>query len=198
MFIGRPSAFGESWDSVPGLPAVRCRLGKIFINRVNVLVITWLDPFILMAVFLASLAGVRHGMAAMVAMAAIYLPVMLAAYLLAPLLRGTVAIASDNPAHQTVGVYVIVASVGVVLAVLLTPWVERRLTFLTSSSPWIDRSAGGVLGLWHGLAVPSAIMTGFVFVAPPELGDYVGSGLLGSLLTGPFHSLLASVWLARP
>ena len=90
------------------------------------------------------------------------------------------------------------ASVGVVLAVLLAPLLERRLTILTSTSPWIDRSAGGVLGLWDGLAVPAAMLTGFIFVAPPELGDYVGSGLPGNLLTGPFQSLLAGVWLARP
>ena len=48
------------------------------------------------------------------------------------------------------------------------------------------------------MAVPAAILTGFVFVAPPELADYVNSGLLGNLLTGPFQNLLNGVWLARP
>ena len=157
-----------------------------------------MDPFIVLAACLAAVAGARHGLAAMAAVAVICLPGMLAAFLLVPLLRGTVAVASDDPAHQTVAVYVILASVGAVLAVLLAPLLERRLTFLTSTSPWIDRAAGGALGLWHGLAVPAAILTGFIFVAPPELADYVNSGLLGNLLTGPFQSLLAAVWLARP
>ena len=90
------------------------------------MIFTWVDPFIVLAAFLAAVAGVRHGLAAMVAVAVICLPGMLAAYLLAPLLRGTVAVASDDPAHQTVAVYVIVASVGAVRWVCGTGWRCRR------------------------------------------------------------------------
>ena len=157
----------------------------------------WLDWIILFVLGLTAFSGVRQGLSAMVAMGVLAAIALLVARPLAASLQGAVAFASDDPAEQAAAVYVILAAVGVIAAVLVGAALERYLKLLPAGG-WRDRIAGGVLGFVIGTVIVSAIMSGFLVVAPDALGDFVRSGAIGRFLTGPFHNLMATLWLAHP
>ena len=155
----------------------------------------WLDWIILFVLALTAFSGIRHGLSAMLAVAVLAVAGLLTARALSGTLRGMVAFASDDPTEQAAAVYVILAAIGGIIAILLGALLERYIKLLPAGG-WRDRIAGGVLGFATGTVIVSAILTGFIVVAPDELGEFVRGGALGNFLTGPFHNLMAALWLA--
>ena len=157
----------------------------------------WLDWIILFVLALPTFSGLRYGLASMLAVGVLAVAGLLAARILSDPLRGMVAFASDDPAQQAVAVYVILTAIGGIIAVLLGALLERYIKLLPAGG-WRDRIAGATLGLAIGAVIVSAIISGFIVVAPDELGEFVRSGPLGRFLTGPFHNLMAALRLAPP
>ena len=157
----------------------------------------WLDWIILFVLALTAFSGIRHGLSPMLAVAVLAIAGLLTARALSGPLRGIVAFASDDPTHQAAAVYVALVAIGGIIAILLGALLERYIRLLPSGG-WRDRIAGGILGFAIGTTIVSAILTGFITVAPDELAEFVRSGALGNFLTGPFHNLMSTLSLAHP
>ena len=155
----------------------------------------WLDWIILFVLALTAFSGLRHGFSAMLAVGILAIAGLLAARILSDPLRGMVAFASDDPAQQAAAVYVILTAIGGIIAVLLGALLERYIKLLPAGG-WRDRIASGILGFAIGALILSAILAGFIIVAPDELGEFVRSGAVGRFLTGPLHNLMAALRLA--
>ena len=167
----------------------------------------WLDWIILFVLALPTFSGLRYGLASMLAVGVLAVAGLLAARILSGPFREMVAFASDDPTQQAAAVYVILTAIGGIIAVLLGALLERYIKLLPTGV-WRDRIAsgalglvigdriaGGALGLVIGALIVTAILTGFIVVAPDELGEFVRSGAVGRYLSGPFHDRMATLCL---